>query len=84
MLDEVGHPVTRLIRTAVGPVKLGDLKAGRWRHLNRGEVADLFAAVDAVPDRAAGRPARSGRAGGDDPDGDDSRPTAGTQPAALP
>ena len=45
MLAEVGHPVARLIRTAVGPVKLGDLKSGRWRHLSRDEVAALFAAA---------------------------------------
>jgi len=45
MLDEVGHPVSRLIRTAVGPVKLGDLKPGRWRHLSRAEVAALYAAA---------------------------------------
>src|SRR5262249_10996720 len=43
MFDEVGHPVSRLVRTAVGPVKLGDLKPGRWRHLTRAEVAALFA-----------------------------------------
>jgi 23S rRNA pseudouridine2605 synthase len=42
MLDDVGHPVNRLVRTAVGPVKLGDLKPGRWRHLTRAEVAALF------------------------------------------
>jgi len=42
MLDEVGHPVSQLVRTAVGPVKLGDLKPGRWRHLTRAEVAALF------------------------------------------
>ena len=47
MLDEVGHPVSRLIRTAVGPVKLGDLKSGRWRHLTRTEVAALFATAEA-------------------------------------
>jgi 23S rRNA pseudouridine2605 synthase len=47
MLAEMGHPVIRLIRTAVGPVKLGDLKAGRWRHLSRDEVAMLFAAGEA-------------------------------------
>jgi 23S rRNA pseudouridine2605 synthase len=45
MLDEVGHPVIRLIRTSVGPVPLGDLKTGRWRYLTRGEVAALFAAA---------------------------------------
>src|SRR5262249_37939662 len=38
MFDQLGHPVTRLVRTAVGPVKLGDLRSGRWRHLTRGEV----------------------------------------------
>jgi 23S rRNA pseudouridine2605 synthase len=45
MLEEVGHPVSRLVRTAVGPVKLGDLKTGRWRHLTRAEVAALFDAA---------------------------------------
>jgi len=45
MLDSVGHPVTRLIRTKVGPVSLGDLKPGRWRHLTRSEVAALFQAA---------------------------------------
>jgi len=51
MLDEVGHPVTRLIRTAVGPVQLGDLKPGRWRHLSRAELAGLFAAAELAPTR---------------------------------
>jgi 23S rRNA pseudouridine2605 synthase len=46
MLAEVGHPVSRLIRTAVGPVKLGELKPGRWRRLSRAEVAALFAAAE--------------------------------------
>jgi 23S rRNA pseudouridine2605 synthase len=49
MLDHVGHPVNRLIRTSVGPVHLGDLKSGRWRHLTRAEVAALFAVADATP-----------------------------------
>ncbi|MGE5827856.1 MAG: pseudouridine synthase [Micromonosporaceae bacterium] len=42
MLEEVGHPVARLIRTAVGPVKLGDLRSGRWRRLTAVEIAALF------------------------------------------
>ena len=46
MLEHVGHPVSRLIRTSVGPVHLGDLRSGRWRHLTRGEVAALFAAAE--------------------------------------
>jgi 23S rRNA pseudouridine2605 synthase len=46
MLEEVGHPVSRLVRTAVGPIRLNDLKPGRWRHLTRAEVAALFAASE--------------------------------------
>jgi 23S rRNA pseudouridine2605 synthase len=46
MLEHVGHPVSRLIRTSVGPVHLGDLRSGRWRHLTRAEVAALFAAAE--------------------------------------
>ena len=45
MLDEVGHPVSRLVRTAIGPVKLGDLKPGRTRRLTNPEVAGLFRTV---------------------------------------
>src|SRR5690606_17928892 len=44
MLAQVGHPVSRLIRTAVGPVKLGNLRPGRVRQLTRAELAGLFAA----------------------------------------
>jgi 23S rRNA pseudouridine2605 synthase len=46
LLAAVDHPVQRLIRTAVGPVRLGDLRPGRIRPLNRPEVGDLFTAVD--------------------------------------
>jgi 23S rRNA pseudouridine2605 synthase len=45
MLDEVGFPVRRLVRTAIGPVTLGGLKPGRTRRLNRVEIAALFRAV---------------------------------------
>jgi 23S rRNA pseudouridine2605 synthase len=45
LLASVGHPVSRLIRTAVGPVKLGDLRAGKTRRLTSSEVAALFRAV---------------------------------------
>jgi 23S rRNA pseudouridine2605 synthase len=46
MLAEVGHPVSRLVRTAIGPVKLGDLRAGRTRRLTAAEVAGLFRLVE--------------------------------------
>lgn len=45
LLAEVGHPVQRLVRTAVGPVQLGSLRAGRTRHLSREELGGLYEAV---------------------------------------
>ncbi|KWV33337.1 MULTISPECIES: pseudouridine synthase [Micromonospora] len=45
LLAEVGHPVTRLVRTSIGPIKLGDLRTGRIRRLTNAEVAALFKAV---------------------------------------
>jgi 23S rRNA pseudouridine2605 synthase len=45
MFDTVGFPVTRLARVAVGPIRLGDLKPGRRRHLQSDEVQSLYRAV---------------------------------------
>ncbi len=45
MMDAVGHPVNRLVRTAIGPIRLGDLKPGRTRRLTNAEVGALFKAV---------------------------------------
>jgi len=42
LLDEVGHPVRRLSRTRIGPVRLGELKAGRLRELTDAEVGELL------------------------------------------
>jgi 23S rRNA pseudouridine2605 synthase len=39
-------PVERLVRTAIGPVRLGGLRAGSLRELSRGELADLHRLVD--------------------------------------
>jgi 23S rRNA pseudouridine2605 synthase len=44
-LAEVGHPVQRLLRTAVGPVQLGAQKPGKIRALTRDELAGVFALV---------------------------------------
>lgn len=41
MTAAVGHPTLRLVRTAIGPVTLGDLPVGRWRELTAGELAAL-------------------------------------------
>ncbi len=45
MMDAVGRPVNRLVRTSFGPVQLGTLKAGRVRHLTRHEVGALHKLV---------------------------------------
>jgi len=46
LLAEVGHPVSRLVRTDVGPITLGNLKPGKHRKLSQQEVGALYASVD--------------------------------------
>ena len=41
MCEAVGHPVTRLVRTRIGPLVDRRLKAGEWRVLERDEVRKL-------------------------------------------
>ena len=45
LLEATGHPVSRLVRTQVGPVSLGSLKPGTSRSLTTAEVGALYAAV---------------------------------------
>jgi 23S rRNA pseudouridine2605 synthase len=49
LLAEVGHPVTRLVRTRIGPVHLGGQRAGTLRPLTRAELADLHREAEAPP-----------------------------------
>lgn len=42
MFESVGHPVRRLSRTAIGPVKLGQLPVGELRELNGTELGALM------------------------------------------
>jgi len=42
MMAAVGHPVKRLVRLAVGPVKLGNLATSQWRYLTYEEVYKLM------------------------------------------
>jgi 23S rRNA pseudouridine2605 synthase len=49
LLAEVGHPVQRLVRTAIGPVRLAGLRAGALRPLTRDELASLHKLVDKTP-----------------------------------
>ncbi len=37
----LGHPVLRLERVRMGTLKLGQLRVGKWRHLNPGEINRL-------------------------------------------
>ncbi len=42
LLAEVGHPVLSLVRTQVGPIRLGDTKPGKVRALSSAEVGALY------------------------------------------
>lgn len=45
LLEAVGYPVLQLVRTDVGPIRLGELRSGKVRSLTRDEVGRLYAAV---------------------------------------
>ncbi|WP_448074093.1 pseudouridine synthase [Georgenia yuyongxinii] len=45
LLAEVGHPVTRLVRTRIGPVRLGSLRPGRTRVIGGTELGTLMREV---------------------------------------
>lgn len=71
MFARVGHPVQRIRRTAIGPLRLGRMKVGELRPLAAPELDALRRALDAaeartaVPGGRTGDPgARSGRRGG--------------------
>ena len=48
MCAAIGHPVLRLVRTAIGPLRDGSLKPGAWRVLSIVEVRSLYAAAAEV------------------------------------
>jgi len=41
-MEAVGHPVRRLSRIGIGPVRLGNLKLGEYRELTREELGGLL------------------------------------------
>jgi len=97
MTAAIGFPTLRLIRWAIGPLVLGDLKAGESVPLLRKEVADLRNALReggrpaAEPEEAPARrrPRSGGRpAGRPTNDRDDGparrRPRSGGRPAGRP
>ena len=54
MLEAVGHPVTRLIRTRIGPLTDRRLAPGAWRPLAPEELRALEAAIGAASSRLPG------------------------------
>jgi len=63
MCEAVGHPVVRLVRTRIGPLRDGSLKPGAWRALTQAEVRRLYEAASAS-EEAEGEPAKSPEADG--------------------
>ncbi len=45
LFEELGHPVIDLVRTQIGPVKLGNLRSGNLRELTNKELGNLYSAV---------------------------------------
>ncbi len=41
MCERIGHPVQKLKRVSLGPIRLGKLRPGQWRFLSQKEVARL-------------------------------------------
>lgn len=70
MLEAVDSKVSKLVRTAIGPIRIGDLQIGKWRHLTEEEVKALgggTAARKATPSSSTSagrkRPTQKSRAG---------------------
>ena len=53
MLEAVGSKVLKLVRVAIGPLRLGELPKGKWRALTTAEVQALAGANRSAP---RGRP----------------------------
>ncbi len=55
MFEAIGHPVTRLRRIQLGPIRDRSLKSGHHRELSRDEVAALRAAVSTTKRESSAR-----------------------------
>ncbi len=51
MLYELGYEVERLVRTRLGPLKIGEMRPGEWRLLTPKEIATLKAEAPVSPDK---------------------------------
>jgi 16S rRNA U516 pseudouridylate synthase RsuA-like enzyme len=67
MFEAAGQPVLRLLRVRFGPLDLGDLAPGAWRHLTPPELSALRRATGSGQGAVSGgagprdRPAQSAR-----------------------
>jgi 23S rRNA pseudouridine2605 synthase len=61
MCEAIGHPVTRLVRTRIGPLADRKLKPGAWRELTTDEVRALERAAGPQPAAKAKPVNSSGR-----------------------
>ena len=57
MLDAVGHPVLRLVRTRIGTLSDRRLAPGEWRPLTPREVRKLYAAAGEAAEKTAAKTA---------------------------
>ncbi len=57
----LGHSVRELVRESIGPIKLGNLKSGQWRHLHPEEVEELRRSVKEKPAPKRRRHGKSSR-----------------------
>ncbi|MGO9228722.1 MAG: pseudouridine synthase [Bryobacteraceae bacterium] len=65
MIEAAGSRVLKLVRTAIGPIRIGDLAVGKWRRLTEAEIAALGGRArppgTATSRTTAARPAASAR-----------------------
>lgn len=71
MCDAVGHPVLRLVRTRIGPLRDSRLRPGDWRELTLDEVRALERAASVGRDAQSGSGPSAESEGSDGPDGSD-------------
>jgi pseudouridine synthase len=64
MIDAVGSKVLKLVRVAIGPIRIGDLQIGKWRSLTEAEVRALSGPRWHAEDPRAPGPGQAGRKAG--------------------
>lgn len=60
-LETFGHPMKKIRRVSIGPLKLKSLQVGHWRELTAPELAALREEAFATPQQRAARRARADR-----------------------